>query len=145
MTQTQFADAKAAALMTVMSLIALRSPFSQAATLSDPLDLVTYALIVLSVLLCLLALVPRFPSRKTCEDVLTRDKFSWIAISSERWSADEHQNFARDADLQEMISSLARSSIGSACVLRNKFLALRWAFASGFAAVLLMTIRYLPG
>lgn len=144
MTQTQFADAKAAALMTVMSLIALRSPFSQAATLSDPLDLATYGLIVVSILLCFWAIVPRYPSRKTCADVLAKDKFSWIAISSAPWSADEHERFARNGELQELIIGLARSSVGSARVLREKFLALRWAFLTGFLAVVLMTVRYLP-
>lgn len=144
MTQTQFADAKAAALMTVMSLIALRSPFSQAATLTDPLDLATYGLIVASILLCFWAIVPRYPTRKVCEGILTTDKFSWIAISSGRWTAEDHQSFAKDGDLRDLIISLAHSSIGSAKVLREKFLALRWAFVSGIGAVILMTVRYLP-
>jgi hypothetical protein len=143
-TQTQFADAKAAALMTVMSLIALRSPFSESAVLTDPLDLLTYAMLVLSVLFCLAAIIPRYPSKSVCDGVVVNDKFSWVGIAASSWSLSDHHDFAREADLRDMIGSLARGNVATARVLRRKFFSLRWAFWSGILAVVLMTVRLIP-
>ncbi|MEM7187997.1 MAG: hypothetical protein AAF439_00165 [Pseudomonadota bacterium] len=143
-TQTQFADAKAAALMTVMSLIALRSPFSEAASLTNPLDLATYGMIVVSILLCLWSIIPRFPRQEVSEMILAGDKYSWIGISLGAWTPEAHYEHARKGDLDGLVKDMATSNVGSARVLRKKFKAVRWGFLAGIAAVLMMLVRYLP-
>ncbi|MEM6663467.1 MAG: hypothetical protein AAF666_14955 [Pseudomonadota bacterium] len=143
-TQTQFADAKAAALMTVMGLIALRSPFSERASLTSPLDLATYGMIVVSILLCLWSIIPRFPRKDVCEKILAGDKYSWLGISMGSWTPEQHFEHAHSGDLSALVRDMATSNVGSARVLRKKFMAVRWGFLAGIISVVMMLVRYLP-
>lgn len=143
-TQTQFADAKAAALMTVMSLVALRSPFSESARLDYPLDTATYGMLVVSIVMCLWAVIPRYPRASVCAMIVKSDKFTWVGLSSPSYTGDMHDSYARDCDLLDMAGALARSNVGGSRVLLKKFKALRWAFLAGIAAIVLMALRYIP-
>lgn len=142
-TQIQFADAKSAALMTVMSLVALRSPFSESASLTEPLDVASYAMLVLSILFSLWAVIPRYPNRRISAAILQGDKFTWVGLATDRYRPEQHDLFARDCDLLDMVGSMARGNVGGSRVLLRKFQALRLAFLAGIAAIMLMALRYL--
>lgn len=126
--QTQFADAKAAALLTLSGLAILRVP------LPDQMGLVHVTLIIVlfaTILLCLLAVMPRYGAAGY--DV--NDRFSWVALCDAEPA--RLVDFARDGDLPELLTSLATSNVGGARVLKKKFRLIRLAFLGGIAAIVL--------
>lgn len=127
--QTQFADAKAAALLTLSGLAAIRAPVPHSP------DLMQIALIITlfsTVLLCLLSVIPRYGASGRHG----ADRFTWVALSEGRQDA-MHADFVQNAEFPELLSSLAASNVGGARVLQRKFRLIRFAFLCGIAAVLL--------
>ena len=90
------------------------------------------ALLFLTVMLCLLAVIPRYRARGRDQ----ADQFTWLALTDWRQDA-AYAEFAKTTDFSDLITSLAVSNVGGARVLRKKFRLIRFAFLSGTGAVLL--------
>ena len=136
--QTQFADAKAAALMTLIGLVAIRGPVPPAVDPDDPLALLFFGFTAISILCCLWAVMPRYPTAQVCAEILRQDKYSWVSIGSPGWSPPRHAEFGQEADLREMLASVSSSNVGGARVLSKKFRAMRLAFLAAICALLLL-------
>lgn len=143
--QTQFADAKAAALMTLMGLVALRGPLPLTGLMHDPLAMAILALILVSILCCLWAVMPRYPSDRNARGMLARDRFTWTALSSPDYSAERHAEFAVGGDFTELMKAITTSNVGGSRVLRKKFKAMRFAFLCAIAAIVLFVTRLALG
>lgn len=144
-TQTQFADAKAAALMTLLGLIALNGPVQiRAVGPHQPDALAIFILIVVAIGLAMWAIIPRFPDAALCKLIARRDRYSWPALVSQDYDPLEHASFMRTAEASQLIVSVAQSNGAMARVLHRKFLYLRTAFV--LAAVdLLLIVLYVVG
>lgn len=139
--QTQFADAKAAALMALMGIIALRGPVPLNPGPEDPLGLAMAAMIVVSVLACFWAVIPRYPGAKMRRRLLSVERFSWPALASDDCTGAAHGAFAREGAFGEIIGALAHANVSHAQVLLKKFRAMRVAFVAAMAAVALLILR----
>ena len=138
--QLQFADAKAAALMTLMGLLALRGPVDfSLVTLSDPLSMASALLNMLCLAGCVVAIIPRYPAAPRRRDMRVRDRFSWPALAADDYDGTDYAEYMRTAEISQLVVSLAQSNAISARILLRKFKALRIAFLLGilnFAATL---------
>ncbi|MEM9059717.1 MAG: Pycsar system effector family protein [Pseudomonadota bacterium] len=143
--QTQFADAKAAALMTVMGLVALNGPVKISTVASASLDaIVVFILIMATIGIAAWAIIPRYPDKALNKMIHRRDRFSWPALVAAGYEPLDHADFAREAKGDQLIMSLAQTNGAMAKVLRRKFVVLRLAF--GMAALdLLLIIAYVLG
>lgn len=140
--QTQFADAKAAALMTLMGILALRGPIPISTVGTDPIGLAAIGLSVVSIICCLWAVVPRFSFlRPRITDERQTDHFSWTALSARGYDDVMHAAFVQDGSFPELIRALSACNVGSARVLRKKFAAMRLAFLTALAAVAALLMR----
>lgn len=140
--QTQFADAKAAGLMTLMGLLALRGPIKLDSTmLDDPVGLIALGMMAMAVLCCLWAVIPRFPNGRARDKLVTINHFSWVGLAAPHWSAEEHLAFVRDCRKSELLESMATNNIGVSRVLLRKFQAMRTAFFFAIGAVLIVIAR----
>ena len=136
--QTQFADAKAAALMTLIGLVAIRGPVPPAINPADPLAVLFFGFTAISILCCLWAVMPRYPRAQVCAEILQQDKYSWVSVGSAGWSPTRHAEFGQEADLRELISSISCSNVGGARVLLKKFRAMRLAFLAAICALMML-------
>lgn len=144
-TQTQFADAKAAALMTLMGLVALNGPVQIRATGPHELDAVgIFIVMILAIGFAIFSIIPRFPDAELCKLISRRDRFSWPALVSQDYSPLEHARFMRTAEASQLIMSVAQSNGAMARVLYRKFRYLRIAFLLG-ATDLLLIVLYVVG
>lgn len=139
--QTQFADAKAAALMTLMGLVALRGPLPLTGLAADPLALTVLGLILFSILCCLWAVMPRFRTAPEASGLLAQDKFTWTVLSAPDYSAERHGDFARLGDFDQLMNALSASNVGGARVLRKKFRSMRIAFVCAIVAIVIFVVR----
>ena len=140
--QTQFADAKAAGLMTLMGLLALRGPFKLDQVLGDPLALVALGAMAAAVLFCLWAVIPRFPNGRARDQLATINHYSWVGLAAPHWSPEEHLQFVRDCHKSELLESMATNNVGVSRVLLRKFQAMRVAFYFAIVSVLIVIWRY---
>ncbi|MEL6267055.1 MAG: hypothetical protein AAFR52_15645 [Pseudomonadota bacterium] len=173
--QMQFADAKAAALMTVIGLLAMRGPLAPGAALSAALSggassgasagasggassgasagtglgaallpapgaLAAVATILsLAVLVvCIAAIVPRFPAAGLRRALWREDRFSWPALAGGDYGPGEFARFMRTAEASQMVCSLARSNAACATILLGKYRLLRLAFALALVQFVLL-------
>lgn len=140
--QTQFADAKAAALMTLMGILALRGPIPISALGTDPVGMAALGLSVFSIICCLWAVVPRFSfPRLRVDGARQADHFSWTALSARGYDDVTHAAFVQDGRFPELIRALSTCNVASARVLRKKFAAMRLAFLAALAAVVALLAR----
>lgn len=140
--QTQFADAKAAALMTLIGIIALRGPFPGEKMLSHPAGVALALLSAIAIVACLWAIIPRYPKKQLAAAAKDGDAFSWTALASNGWTPTQYADFARDGDFASLIAALAASNVGASRVLAKKFQAMRIATAAAMSAVLLIVGVY---
>lgn len=144
-TQTQFADAKAAALMTLMGLVALNGPVQIRAQGPHELDaLAIFVLMIAAIGLAIYAIIPRFPDAGLCRLINRRDRFSWPALVSQDYDPLAHAAFMRTAEASQLIMSVAQSNGAIARVLHRKFRYLRLAFLLG-AIDLALIVLYVIG
>lgn len=144
-TQTQFADAKAAALMTLMGLVALNGPMKIRPDGPPEIDaLAIFVLMIVSIGFAIFAIVPRFPDRGLCRQISRRDRFSWPALVSPDYDPEAHAAFMRTAEASQLVMSVAESNGAVARVLHRKFRYLRIAFILG-AADLALIVLYVAG
>ena len=127
--QTQFADAKAAALMTVMGLVALNGPVRISSVGSASIDAIAiFILIMATIGVAAWAIIPRYPDKMLNKLINKRDRFSWPALVANGYEPLDHASFVRSADASQLIMSIAQTNSAMAGVLRRKFVVLRLAF-----------------
>ncbi len=128
-TQTQFADAKAAAVMTLMGLVALNGPVKIGAVGTHDLTAIAiFVLMMVAIGVAIFAIIPRYPDAKLNKLIKRRDRFSWPALVSQDYEPLDHAEFMRQAEATQLIMSLAQANGATARVLRRKFVFLRAAF-----------------
>ncbi|MFN3262529.1 MAG: hypothetical protein ACE37J_18440 [Pikeienuella sp.] len=126
--QTQFADAKAGALLAMIGLIATRGPgaaFDPTQVTAEGLALVL--LHASGLLACLIVLIPRYVGKEARLRLAARERYSWPALASYDGS-DGYADFARTAQVSQLVVSLARANAALAGILHRKFAWLRAAF-----------------
>ena len=140
-TQTQFADAKAAALMTLVGLIALRGPFAIG---QPPVGLFTglyLALVAACILFSFLAVFPRYPAAKLRAVMSENDRWSWPALASDAVDPDEFSRFMQTSEVSQLVHSVSLSNSYISRILLRKFLMLRIAFLFAFAVLIMTGLR----
>jgi hypothetical protein len=143
-TQTQFADAKAAALMTLMGLVALNGPVRIGSSGPPQLDAVAiFVMMVLAIGFAIWAIIPRFPDTELSRFIMRRDRFSWPALACEDYDPVQHAAFMRTAEASQLVMSIAHSNAAMARVLRRKFVALRIAFVLAGVDLALIVLHVL--
>lgn len=141
-TQTQFADAKAGALLAFTGLIATRGPGAVV-----DIEVMTAAMVAVlafhgAVLTCcIVVLYPRYASHDVRRRLAREERFSWPALSAWDVSDDDFAEFMRGAQLSQLVTSVARSNHALAAILLRKFWWLRAAFALAVADVAMMVAR----
>ena len=144
-TQTQFADAKAAALMTLMGLVALNGPVQIRAAGPHQFDaLGIFVVMIVAIGFAIFSIVPRFPDTELCKLINRRDRFSWPSLVSQDYDPLDHARFMRTAEASQLIMSVAQSNGAMARVLHRKFRYLRIAFVLG-AIDLVLIVLYVVG
>ncbi|MEM8791271.1 MAG: hypothetical protein AAGE80_06620 [Pseudomonadota bacterium] len=145
-TQTQFADAKAAALMTLSGLLFFRGPAGISFDLTtQPLLLAALALNASCVIACIWTLIPRVRREARVPGLYESERFSWVALSDKAAEEEDFANFMRTAQASQLILSQARANQAVAKVLRRKFQVLRSAFLLGAASVAAIALHWLIG
>jgi hypothetical protein len=144
-TQTQFADAKAAALMTLLGLLALNAPVRLGAAGPQQLDaLLVFLPMIAAVGFAIWAIIPRFPDAARARAMNRHDRFAWPALVARGYAPDEHAEFMRTAEASQLVMSIAHANATMAHVLRRKFVALRIAFLLA-GADLALIVLYVMG
>lgn len=133
LTQTQFADAKAIALLTLIGLALFRGPVP----IADFHQILALHLLYLTsgvtcVLTGLLAVLPRYPTRKVRKQLVGRDKWSWPALAAQGDIASQFGQFMQTAEVSQLIHSVSASNAMLSKLLLRKFRMLRTSF---FAAM----------
>lgn len=140
-TQTQFADAKAAALMTLMGLVALNGPVKIGSVGPQNLDAVMiFILMMVAIGFAIWAIIPRYPDAKLNKLIKRRDRFSWPALVAHGYEPLDHAEFMRAAEASQLIMSIAQTNGASAKVLSQKFRFLRIAFVMACIDLLLIVL-----
>ena len=140
-TQTQFADAKAAALMTLLGLVALNGPVQIRALEPHQFDaLGIFILMIVAIGFAMWAIIPRFPDAELCKLIKRRDRYSWPALVSQDYDPMDHAIFMRTAEASQLIMSVAQSNGAIARVLHRKFRYLRIAFMVAAVDLLLIVL-----
>lgn len=143
-TQTQFSDAKAGALLAFVGLLATRGPGAVTdIAMITPENVFQIALHALAITACIVVLYPRYGSLDQRRAMIEQERFSWPALSSGAFSADEFVDFMRGAQLSQMVASVARSNHALAAILLRKFAWLRAAFTIAVIDVAVMAGRSL--
>lgn len=140
--QTQFADAKSAALVTLIGLLALNGPVPM--QLMEQSDLVVLAAATasgLAILFAVIAVFPRYPTRAARESLPEIDRFSWPALTTRRMSAEDYASFMQTAEISQLVHSIAYSNSAVAQILLRKYQMLRIAFMFGAADLVIAFAR----
>lgn len=131
-TQVQFSDAKAAALMTVMGLIAMNGPVRITTTRPDDLlATAVFVVMIAAVAVAIAVLIPRYPNGGLSQQIKRRERFSWPALAAQGYEPLAHADFVRRAEASQLIMSIAQTNGALARLLHRKFRLLRVAFILG--------------
>lgn len=144
--QTQFADAKAGALLAIIGLIATRGPgaaFEPAMATLD--DLIVISLHAAALICCIIVLFPRYAGRPLRAALARKERFSWPALASDLVDEDGYAEFMRGAQVSQLIVSMARSNHALSRILLRKFGWLRWAFAVAVVDFAFIALRAVHG
>lgn len=145
-TQVQFADAKAIALVTLMGFTLLRGPAPfTAVELADPVHLIFLAVGAAAMLFCLLAVVPRYPPRNVRLDMAGRDRWSWPALASDPDQGAEFARFMKTAEVSQLVQSVALSNAAVSRILIAKYAMLRTGFLLAIASLGVLAVHMLRG
>ena len=140
--QTQFADAKAAALMALLGIVALNGPVKLGGAGPPQIDaLVIFVTMFVAIGFAIWALIPRFPNTGRAQAMGRCERFSWPSLASHGYDPLEHALFMRTAEASQLVMSLAHSNATMARVLRRKFVSLRIAFLLASADLLLILLH----
>ena len=127
--QTQFADAKSAALVTLVGLLALKGPVSmQLMSEADLPALLSAAFSGIAILFAVISVFPRYPTRNIREALPEIDRFSWPALTAHRMSPETYATFMQTAEISQIVHSVAYSNCAVSQILLRKYQMLRIAF-----------------
>jgi hypothetical protein len=139
--QTQFADAKAGALMALLGLVALNGPVKVGTAGPPEVDAVAiFVTMILAIGFAVWAIIPRFPSARRARLMTRSDRYSWPALASRDYDAAQHAAFMRTAEASQLVMSIAHANASMARVLRRKFVSLRIAFVLASADLALIML-----
>lgn len=138
LTQTQFADAKAGALMTILGLVAIKGSAPALVIIQDPLEMLAMAIIILSIFLCLSTIMPRIVGFTNDAVPPSGNRFTWLFLTMPGYTDDMHGAYARETKFGDLLNSIAASNMGASRILARKFIMLRRAFLTGFAGSALL-------
>ncbi len=145
-TQTQFADAKAGALMTLMGLLVLRGPIGDAdGEFGVAVEFIALVATGLCLVACLWAVIPRYPNPAARRAIALQDVYSWPGLVSDRFDREDYVKFLRTSQHSQLVASLARSNSAHSQILLRKFRLIRFAFLCGCVALVMIFIRNLAG
>lgn len=136
--QVRFADAKAGILLAITTLIAgfaapdLVQALARggATAWSAALTAVLAAAVGAA---CLLALLPRFSGADERRDRTRGDRFSWPALATPDFSAQDYARFMRTAEVSQLVYSIAQSNASVSRIVLRKFQLNRVAYALALA------------
>ncbi len=140
MTQIQFADAKAIALLTVIGFAVFRGPvpITRLAE-TGMLEAVFFLFGFASLAFCLLTVVPRYPPATVRSQMVQRDRWSWPALASDDLTGADYAHFMQTSEVSQLVQSVSLSNAAVSRILLSKYALLRFAFAAaGIALVLLV-------
>ncbi|MEO0360075.1 MAG: hypothetical protein AAF322_03155, partial [Pseudomonadota bacterium] len=137
--QTQFADAKAGALLAVVGVIATGG-LAEAGAFDASLSVV-FVLHAVTLSLCFLVLFPRYASHGLRSRMVTEERYSWPALAADDYDADRYADYMRHAEVSQLVVSIARSNHALSRILLRKFAMLRAAFAAGALDVVALVGR----
>ncbi|MGB0505068.1 MAG: hypothetical protein ACPGGK_02640 [Pikeienuella sp.] len=145
-TQTQFADAKAGALLAFIGLLATRGPTAMPdmAQLSA-WTLAPAALHAVVLISCLIVIFPRYASRRARALAVQHDKYSWPALNADNLSDKDFLEFARTAEFSDLATSLAKSNRTMARILLQKYAWLRIAFVLAVVDIFIVGAQVMLG
>ncbi|QIE57033.1 hypothetical protein G5B40_17260 [Pikeienuella piscinae] len=140
--QTQFADAKAGALLAIVGLLATRGPGASL----DPTVVNTESILVISLhaaalICCVIVLFPRYAGRPLRAKLAASERFSWPALTADGMNSDLYADFMRGAQVSQLVISIARSNQAQAQILLRKFNWLRAAFGIAMADFFFIAAR----
>lgn len=138
--QTQFADAKAGALLTVLGLVAIKGSAPAIVIIQNPLELLSMVMVIVSIGFSLATIMPRFRGFDPDSLPAMNDRYTWLSIARNPYSGNEHGEYARRTDFRAIVDSIANSNVGAARILVRKYMMLRWAFITGFSGCALLLI-----
>ncbi len=125
--QMRFADAKAGTLLAIVGVLAIIVSDRQAEM--NAIFFSAYIVVtVMVVAACLVALLPRVPSRAQAAEMPKTDLFSWPSLSGDGLDAEKFSASMRTSNASLLVISVARSNLALARVLRLKYRMLRAAF-----------------
>lgn len=141
-TQMQFADAKAAALIALIGFITLRGPIK----LNEIANLGLFGYIFLgcaglAVVFTLLSVFPRYPSKAKRDVLVLSDRWSWPALASYENEPEEFSNYVRTAEVSQLLHSISISNCFVADILLSKYRMLRIGFIFGLITMLLVGVK----
>ena len=139
--QIQFADAKAAALVTLIGLIALRGPIDMPGPAMNPISIVFSILCAVCIILCMLTVFPRYPGKSGSSELAEMENWSWPSHSSGKSGAKDYSLFMQTSEVSQLVHSLSVSNLSVARVLRKKFRFLRMGFAIAALALIVLGLR----
>lgn len=139
LTQTQFADAKAAALMTLSGVLMLNGPAGlDALAGASLLTILSFVSNMACIAGCILAISPRFPPVSLRAKIYASDRFSWPGLVDRYHAEQDFPDFMRHAQASQLVLSMARANQASARVLHRKFAVLRTTFLIGLVGVVFL-------
>lgn len=140
-TQTQFADAKAAVLITLVGLLAFRGPVQLNGETPNAFLTVYLSAMALCVLCAFIAVFPRYPGRQIRNQMAHGDRWSWPALASDNLSADAFSRFMQTSEASQLVHSVALSNSAVSRILLAKFRMLRIAFVLGIIVLALTGLK----
>jgi len=136
--QVQFADAKAAAVMTLIGLLALRGPIDLESPQNGLLSLVFGIMCAISVFCSIISIFPRYPSLKVSRKLSDFENWSWPSLSGISGDPEGYAEYMQTSEVSQLVHSISYSNVIVARVLRRKFLFLRLAFVFAGLSVILI-------
>ncbi len=143
-TQMQFADAKAGALIALMGFLSLRGPIK--INELDETGIFGHVFFIsagIAVLFALFTIFPRFPSKSKRNKLFSTDRWSWPALAGNEKKSEEYAEYIRTAEVSQLMHSLSVSNCFVASILLSKYQMLRIGFFFGLITVGLLGARVL--
>ncbi|MEM7211522.1 MAG: hypothetical protein AAF479_06440 [Pseudomonadota bacterium] len=140
LSQTQLADAKAGALMTILGLVTIKGTAPVLIIIQDPIEMLAVAIMILSIGLCLVTIMPRLVGFTGDAVPPSGRRFTWLYLTMPGYTDEMHGEWSREASFADMLNSIAVSNMCASRILVKKFQMLRHAFLVGFFGSILLLI-----
>lgn len=145
--QIQFADAKAAALITLLGILLLRGPTEFTFLTEFPVGAAFNVLSATAIAFALFSLYPRVPPANLREKMAKIDRWSWPSLAHSSLPPHSYARFMQTSEVSQLIYSVALSNSFLSSILLKKFRYLQVSFFTASIAVILVCIElfYLAG